>query len=249
MTGSGNWTYFIDGAVPALVDAGVGRSEHLDAVAAERAHGPDVVLVTHAHPDHASGAPAIGARWPAARFAKRPWPERDARHDVRWDALSDGDRIPAGDDELIVVHTPGHSPDHVAFFHEATRTMFTGDLIVLGSSVVIQASGGGNLADYLRSLERVRAYEPLRLLPAHGPVIDDPASAVQQYLDHRRQREEQVLSALAAGAVRPGDIVSRIYVGLDSALVPMAHESVLAHLEKLESEGRARRQGGSWALY
>jgi glyoxylase-like metal-dependent hydrolase (beta-lactamase superfamily II) len=249
MTGGGNWTYFIDGAVPTLIDAGTGEPAHLDAIATARSRGPERVLVTHAHVDHASGAPAIRTRWPSTRFGKWPWPAQDARYDVAWEPLVDAERLPAGDDELIVIYTPGHAPDHLSFWHEPTRTLFTGDLVVLGSSVVIQASNGGNLADYLRSLERVRALAARTLMPAHGPVIDQPAPLIQQYLDHRREREQQVVEALSAGVTAIGDMVARIYRDLDPALVPMARESVLAHLEKLESEGRACRHQGGWALY
>lgn len=249
MTGGGNWTYFIDGAMPLLIDAGVGQQAHLDAIAAARADGPGRVLVTHGHGDHASGAPAIRARWPTTRFLKRPWPERDERYAVAWEPLDDGTRVPAGDEELLVVHTPGHAPDHLAFWYEPTRTMITGDLVVQGSSVVILASHGGRLADYLASLERVRAFQPQRLLPAHGPAIDDPDATIRQYLDHRRMREVQVLDALEAGATTPGEMVARIYSNLDPRLISMAHESVLAHLEKLESEGRVARSDGIWTLY
>lgn len=249
MTGSGNWTYFIEGRAPALIDAGVGRPSHVDAIAAVASSGPQAVLVTHAHPDHASGASVLRSQWPATRFMKFPWPGRDERYAVPWETVSDGDRLSAGDTELVVVHTPGHSPDHIVFFEQASRTVFSGDLVVLGSSVVIQASSGGNLADYLRSLERVRALEPARLLPAHGPAIDDPLSVIDEYVQHRRQRETQVLEALEAGLTTIGQMVSRIYPSLDPALLPMAHESVLAHLEKLESERRARREASGWTLY
>lgn len=249
MTGGGNWTYFIDGAEPVLIDAGVGASAHLEALARARADGPARVLVTHAHGDHASGAPAIHERWPAVRFAKRPWPERDARYAVEWEPIADGERLAAGDGHLVAVHTPGHAPDHLSFWHEPTRTMFTGDLIVAGSSVVILASSGGSVADYLRSLARIRAFEPRVLLPAHGPAIDDPRDAIDRYIEHRRMRERQVFAALEAGISDPAEMVRRIYEGLDPALLAMARESVLAHLRKLEDEGRAREVDGGWRLY
>ncbi|MCA1584113.1 MAG: MBL fold metallo-hydrolase [Acidobacteria bacterium] len=249
MTGGGNWTFLIEGRMPTLIDAGVGRPAHIDALAAAAPGGPHIVLVTHAHPDHASGAPVIHSRWPATRFAKFPWPVRDERYAVIWEDLSDGDRLPAGDTELVAIHTPGHAPDHIVLLEERTRTVFSGDLVVLGSSVVIQASSGGNLADYLRSLERVRALAPARLLPAHGPAIDDPLAVIDEYVQHRRQRETQVLNALEAGLTTIAEMVSRIYPSLDPALVPMACESVLAHLEKLESERGVRRAEGGWTLY
>ena len=82
--------------------------------------------------------------------------------------------VEAGDDLLRAVHTPGHAPDHLCFWHEESRTLFSGDLAVKGTTVYIPPNLQGDLADYLASLERVRALQPARLLPAHGPVIDDP---------------------------------------------------------------------------
>ena len=131
-----------------------------------------------------------------------------------------------------------------------SRTVFTGDLLVVGSTVVIPASHGGSLAAYLASLARVAALGPQRALPAHGPPIDDPEALIAHYVAHRRQREQQVLEALAAGASTIDDIAARIYRGLDPALLPQARDSVLAHLLKLEDDGAAarRRRGLAPAL-
>ena len=246
MTGSGNWTYLLDGAKTVLVDAGMGVAAHLDAIAAHVSGGPQHVIVTHAHDDHASGAAAIAARWPDTRFSKMPWPERDRQYGVHWNALVDGETIDAGDDRLHVVHTPGHAPDHICLWLAATRELFCGDLVVLGSTVVIPASSGGNLTDYLRSLTRVGELAPSRLLPAHGPPIDDPSAVIRNYRDHRHQRETQILMALRDGRQTIDSITERIYVGLPSALTAMARETVLAHLIKLEQEGLARRVGSAW---
>lgn len=248
MTGAGNWTYLVSGPEPILIDAGAGLPGHLSAIAAVAPNGPRDVLVTHAHPDHASGAPAIAGRWPTARIAKYPWPERDAQYAVAWRPLSNGDRIDAGDTVLEVVHTPGHAPDHVAVWDAESRTLFTGDLVVLGSTVVIPASGGGDLLDYLESLRTILALAPARLLPAHGAPIEDPTAIVHQYLEHRLQREGQVLSALDAGRDTIDAMVEEIYRGLLAALVPMAKESVLAHLLKLEREGRVEHAADVWRL-
>ena len=196
MTGSGNWTYLLPGSSPVLIDAGTGRAGHLDALFAQAPDGPAVVLVTHGHPDHASGAPAIAARAPRARFAKFPWPDRDALVAVSWTALADGERLDTGAGPLEVVHTPGHSPDHVVFWHTPSRTAFVGDLLVQGSTVVIPASHGGSLTQYLASLERVAGLRPARALPAHGPVIDDPLGLIAHYVAHRLHREQQILEAL-----------------------------------------------------
>jgi glyoxylase-like metal-dependent hydrolase (beta-lactamase superfamily II) len=246
MTGSGNWTYLLTGAKPVLVDAGIGVAAHLDAIATHVSSGPRHVIVTHAHEDHASGAAAIAARWPQTRFSKMPWPDRDRKYGVVWNALVDGQAIDAGDDLLQVVHTPGHAPDHICLWRASTREVFSGDLVVLGSTVVIPASSGGNLSDYLRSLTRVSELAPSRLLPAHGPPIDNPEEVIRRYREHRQEREQQVLTALGEGPQTVDSLTGRIYVGLAAALTPMARESVLAHLIKLEQDGLARRVGSAW---
>jgi glyoxylase-like metal-dependent hydrolase (beta-lactamase superfamily II) len=189
--------------------------------------------------------PAIKARWPAAGFKKYPWPVRDPS--VGWKWLDDGSIVDTEEGPLTVLHTPGHSPDHLTFWHADSRTLFVGDMLVQGSTVVIPASHGGSLAEYLRSLDRMLRLNPARALPAHGPVIDDPAAVIHKYIEHRAQREGQVLDALGAGDATVASITATIYAALVDALVPMAQESVLAHLQKLESEGRARRDGDRWS--
>jgi glyoxylase-like metal-dependent hydrolase (beta-lactamase superfamily II) len=251
MTGSGNNTYLVGGrrGSATLIDAGVGEPRHLadlnDALGADRLA---TVLVTHGHRDHAAGAPAIAAAHPAASFHKRAWPEEDARYDVPWRPLRDGDVVPAGDESLQTLHTPGHSPDHLAFWHEPTGTIFTGDLVAKGSSVMIHWSRGGDLGQYLASLERLLALDPRRLLPAHGPAIDDPRSILSSYIAHRLEREHQVIEALRRGRASVQAIAESIYHGLAPALLPAAHENVRAHLEKLKSEGRATDEDGRWTL-
>ena len=103
-------------------------------------------------------------------------------------------------------------------------------------------------SDYLASLQRLARLQPRRALPAHGPPIEDPLALIHHYVEHRRRREEQVLAALERGPRSIGAITSAIYTELTPALMPMARESVLAHLGKLEHDGRARRDGEQWML-
>jgi glyoxylase-like metal-dependent hydrolase (beta-lactamase superfamily II) len=253
MTGDGNNTFLIlgDGGRATLIDAGQGAEPHLIALA-DRLHQIggrlDLVLVTHAHPDHASGAAALARAYPDARFLKCPWPGEDDRFAVVWQPLHEGDAVDLGGDTLAVLHTPGHSPDHLAFWHAATRTVFSGDLVIAGGSVMIHSSRGGDLAQYLASLGRLRALDPARMLPAHGPILEDPIPVIAQYIAHRLDREAQVMTALTAGRETVEAIAESIYDGLDPALLPAAHETVRAHLDKLRREGRAAMHAGRWSL-
>ncbi len=245
-TGRGSNTWLIDGREPTLIDTGSGRPEHLAELAGRLEpasdHGPHLarVLVTHAHTDHAGGASALAARWPGCRFAKFPWPERDPRYPVVWKALAADETVTAGDSVLQVVHTPGHSPDHVCFFEPRSGTLFGGDLVMNGGTVVIPASHGGSLSQYLRSLQRVLELNPRRILPGHGPAIEQPASLLRAYLAHRLARERQIVDALRSRAMTVPELVAVVYAGLQPDLTGAAAESVLAHLAKLGEEGRAR---------
>lgn len=242
LTGTGNHTWLLTGAVPTLIDAGVGTPAHLDAIAAAldtAGQSLRQVVVTHAHFDHAAGSVALSARWPEAVFLKWPWPEADQRYPVGWRALTAGQMVAAGDLTLEVLHTPGHAPDHICLWHARTRTVFGGDLLIAGSTVVVPGTRGGDLRAYLDSLGRVAALEPRQVLPAHGPVIDDPVALIERYSAHRTAREREVLAAIERGAESVDAIVSSVYPTLAGSLRLVALETAHAHVNKLRAEGRA----------
>jgi glyoxylase-like metal-dependent hydrolase (beta-lactamase superfamily II) len=207
-----------------LIDAGVGDAAHLDAIAEALDDAAlDLVLITHGHVDHAAGAPALARRWPGVVV----------RGGGVGNPLEDGETFRAGGTSLLAVHTPGHAPDHYCFLDESTRDVYCGDLARIGGTVVIPASRGGSLREYLASLERIRALQPRRLLPAHGPVVTDPQGLIGEYLAHRAARERQIVDALKDGCTRVEDLVARIYPELSPSLRGAAEETVRAHLVKL----------------
>lgn len=256
LTGTGNNTYLLFGRTVTLIDAATGEAGHLaDLEQALQRESPDSpldlqrVLVTHAHEDHASGVGALARRWPELECMKRPWPGEDPT-DVSWVPLRDDAFVEAGDASLWVVHTPGHSPDHLCFFEPRTSVLFAGDLVLNGGTVVIPASRGGHLASYLRSLHRVLELQPRVILPGHGPAIQHPSALIRGYIAHRQQREQQIVRALHE-AQRPltlDAIVDRVYEKLAPELRQVARESALAHLVMLEENGGARRTPDGWDL-
>lgn len=235
---TGNNTFLLPGRIPTLIDAGVGKPEHLDAIAEALGGVPlALLLLTHGHSDHVKGVPAIVERWPDVRV--RRFGEGDA-------PLADNERVPAGDDVVTVLYTPGHAADHCCF--QLDNEIFCGDLMQAVGTVVVPGSRGGSLRDYLASLARVRALAPSRVLPAHGPMIDDPIALIDRYVRHRAQREEQLLAILRDGPATIDALVSRAYVHLNPDLRAAAQESVLAHLVKLRDDGKVRDDDGAWLL-
>ena len=116
----------------------------------------------------------------APRSAKADWaPDRRAK---------DGEVIEGTEWGLEVLHTPGHASDHLCFFLEEERVLFTGDTVLSGSTTVINPPDG-NMAAYLQSLDRLKKRRLTRLCPGHGDVIEDPKSMLGEYIEHRLARE------------------------------------------------------------
>lgn len=228
-TGPGTNTYLVgpeDEGVVAVIDPGPLDRSHEGAIL--RAVGERrvaAVVVTHTHEDHAPLANPLAAAVGAPAYGHAAGPAFDP--DLR---LADGDSVPVGSTRLVAVHTPGHSRDHLCL--RAGTVLFTGDHIMGGSSVMVD-----DLVAYLASLRRLQTLTLERLYPGHGPEIGDPVEVISWYLEHRRQREEEIRAAVEAGAGTVGAVVETVYREVDPALHPLAARSVAAHLRKLAAEG------------
>jgi glyoxylase-like metal-dependent hydrolase (beta-lactamase superfamily II) len=228
LEGTNTW---IVGRNPSIViDPGPNDPGHVDEVAREAA--PVVaVLVTHDHPDHAPGARPLAERTAAPVHAMRL---------AGAERLRAGQRFRAGGVELAVIPTPGHTSDHVAFFDASSGALFTGDA-VLGRGTSFIDPPHGDLVRYLISLRRMLELSPRTIYPGHGPVVLRPVDVLQGYLTHRQEREEQILAAIATEPRAIEAIVETVYADHDPEVHRLAARSVLAHLLKLEDEGRAER--------
>jgi len=169
---------------------------------------------------------------------------------VRLDGtLADGDRLELPSQgtswELRVIHTPGHARGHLCFFHERTGALLTGDHIV-GSGTVIVDPPEGDMADYVASLERLAALPVRWLFPAHGSPQGAAQRRIRALIAHRLEREQRVLESLSGDPRPPGELVPAAYSDTPRDLWTYAERSLLAHLIKLEREGRAAREATGW---
>ena len=243
-TGPGTNTYLVGIDEVAVIDPGPDEAAHIDAIiGASMRERVRWVLLTHTHPDHAPGTKRLVKETGAEvlAFTKKP---KDG--DVIPDrVIGEGATIEGTEFGLEVLHTPGHAPDHLCFFLEEERVLFTGDTVLDGMFSVINPSRGGDMAVYVETLERLEKMRLSRLCPGHGDVIDEPKVRIREYIEHRRAREEQIYKLVKKQPARIPDLVAAIYTGddLPPELIEAAAWQVQAHLVKLRKAGKVTGSG------
>jgi len=214
MTLDGTNTYVVGRDPAVVIDPGPDDAGHIEAIreVVEGRGGIGTVLLTHSHSDHAGGVEALGLE-----------PARPA----------DGENVA----DLRALATPGHAADHFCFLLD--RACFTGDLILgEGSTIVGPREIGGSLADYMRSLEKLRALDLTTLYPGHGPEVTDPEAKIAEYIEHRMMRERRLVAALERGERSKAALLAEVWDDVPEQLRGAAAIAMQAHLEKLEDEGR-----------
>jgi glyoxylase-like metal-dependent hydrolase (beta-lactamase superfamily II)/8-oxo-dGTP pyrophosphatase MutT (NUDIX family) len=250
MTGPGTNSYLVGGdAAWAVIDPGPDDAAHVRAIVGA-APGPiRHILVTHTHRDHSpaarrlqalTGAELLGLAAPHGDGQDEGFvPDRTLRH---------GELLALGPDATLrVVHTPGHATNHLCYLLLEEKTLFTGDHVMQGSTVVINPPDG-DMAAYLDSLQSLQGEDLDWLAPGHGFLMAEPRRRIEALLRHRRAREAKVLEALRAlGPASLGDLLARVYDDVPERMHPVAERSLLAHLLQLAAEGRAFEREGRWS--
>jgi glyoxylase-like metal-dependent hydrolase (beta-lactamase superfamily II) len=251
MTGPGTNTYIVGGEELALIDPGPESAPHLARLLEAVGKRLKWILCTHTHLDHSPCATALGRETGAELLGYATVPD-DGRQDAGFKparALRDGDAIAAREFKLRAVHTPGHASNHLCYLLEGQKLLFTGDHIMQGSTVVISPPDG-NMAAYLKSLERLLSFDLVALAPGHGHVIDKPHAEVRRLIAHRLKREQKVLDAF--GKKNPAtldDLLPLVYDDVPQRIHAVARRSLHAHLLKLRDEARVTEADGLWARH
>jgi glyoxylase-like metal-dependent hydrolase (beta-lactamase superfamily II) len=234
-TGPGTNTYVVGIDEAVVIDPGPIDDGHLEAILGCGGDRIRWIVLTHTHPDHAPGAVPLKERTGAEVLA---FEERDG---VSLDGtLADRDVIEATEFRLRAIHTPGHAANHLCFYLEEERMLFSGDHIMEGSTVVIDPPDG-DMGAYLASLEKVRKLRLRSIAPGHGQLIPEPFPIIDEYIAHRLDRERQVIDVLdRLGPATIDQLVPEIYVELVDELVPLAGRQAHAHLRKLVDDGRVK---------
>ena len=235
--GTNSWLVDWHGGIM-LIDPGSDDDAHLDAILAECRGSLTHILLTHTHHDHLDGAVAL------SRLAGVPTAGFRSSADAAFDAdikLDDGSRIGG----LTALHTPGHAMDHLCFLHD-DGIIFSGDHVMGWSTSVVPPPPYGDLTLFLHNLERVRDRRDGLMLSAHGPAIVDPFETVQGLIEHRLARERSIAAVLGEQPRPIEALLARAYVNLKPELLGPARANLLAHLIKLEQDGRAARNEAGW---
>ena len=230
------------------------------------------IVLTHHHYDHASGAHRLREATGAQIVVHRdevswllnpdnetgdmeiPEDQKEAREQAKkWRleaakatpdiVVDDGHVLEIGALHLKLVHTPGHTAGHLCMLIPEEKLLFAGDNVLGVGTAAIAPPPHGDMEQYVASLKKMQALDAELLAPGHGPLVKEPNRKIQELIDHRQQREDQIIGLLADGRDSVKSLVKAIYPELDKRLLMMATGQVLSHLHKLQSDGKIALEG------
>jgi glyoxylase-like metal-dependent hydrolase (beta-lactamase superfamily II)/8-oxo-dGTP pyrophosphatase MutT (NUDIX family) len=247
MTGPGTNTYLVGDGDLAVIDPGPSIDAHVAAIVAHGGGRIRWILCSHTHRDHSPAAQALRSAT-GAQLVGLPPPPGETQ-----DQGFAPDLVPAHDEQMRIagitlraLHTPGHASNHLCFLLEDTKMLFSGDHVMQGSTVIINPPDG-DMRAYLGSLDALLSRDIAIIAPGHGYLIGLPQREIRRIVAHRLQREAKVAEALARHAdATLQELVLEVYADTPARLHAAATRSLLAHLNKLVTEGRVTESGGRY---
>lgn len=253
-TFKGTGTYIVGSGTVAIIDPGPNDPAHVDALL-KAVEGETVshILVTHCHMDHSPAVPAVKAATGATTYAYGPHGSGQSGDTVQVEEGADRDFTPdvevrhgdilSGDGWTIeCVFTPGHTSNHMCFALKEENALFSGDH-VMGWSTSIVSPPDGDMEAYMASLDLLLERDDEIYWPTHGAPIKDPKPFVRAFIEHRHERERQIIEQIKAGRTRISDMVPVMYEAVDKRLHPAAARSVLAHIIFMAAKGDVACEG------
>ncbi len=249
-TGNGTNTYLIGNDDITLIDPGPNDTDHIDKILALGGDKIKRILVTHTHTDHSPAALPISKKLNIPMFGRLV--DRDSEWEdetfVPDTVLSHGDTISTNEYTLETIHTPGHASNHLCFYLKDQKCLLTGDHIMDGSTVVI-APPDGNMTEYIESLKLLESYDIDYFAPGHGEFMQEPSKTIQSIIRHRLSRESKVLRCIENNKDQDIDeLLLSVYDDVPDILHPIARMSLLAHLIKLEGDGKILQTENTYSL-
>lgn len=242
MTGPGTNTYVVGVGPTFVIDPAVADTSYMETLIGICGE-VEAILVTHRHPDHVGGVAALVERTGAP---VRAFGDADAGG-VPVSPIADQEILAVAGAQLRALHTPGHASDHLCFLLEGAASLFSGDNI-LGEGTTVIAPPDGDMRAYLDSLGRLGALLIDRIYPGHWRPLDGGRRVIERYIAHRREREAEIVAALAGGPATVEEIVARAYTDTPAELHPVARLQALAHLRMLEDDGEVAEMDERWSL-
>jgi len=253
-TFTGTGTYIIGKENLAIIDPGPIDQNHFDAIV-KSTKGQNIthILLTHNHNDHSPLAKKIKEETGAKIYFKNlsndietedqfeEGYDKDIEGDIE---LNDGDIIETNEWTLEAIHTPGHTSNHICYSLAEEDVLFSGDH-VMGWSTTVIVPPDGNMNDYINSLKKLLKRSENNFYPTHGPIIERPKELVTKYIEHRMEREKQIMEAIKLGNKKIPDMVRIIYKDVDTSLHPAAAMSTLAHLKRMKENNEIAVSGNN----
>ena len=249
-TGKGTNTYLIGKEDITLIDPGPNIPEHIDKILSVGKNKIKRILVTHTHTDHSPAALPISKKLNIPMFGRlvdreSQWEDETFIPD---NVLCHGDKISTDEYSLETIHTPGHASNHLCFYIKEIKCLLTGDHIMDGSTVVI-APPDGNMTEYINSLRLLEEYEINYFAPGHGNIMKEPTKTINSIIRHRLSRESKVFRCVEKKQNSNIDqLLLLVYDDVPEMLHPIAKMSLLAHLIKLEEDGKLKNYENTYSL-